>query len=247
MQCAILAGGLATRLQPVTATLPKALVPIAGRPFADHQLGWLASEGVTDVVYCIGHLGEQIRAFAGDGMRWGLRIRYVDEGRELRGTAGALRLAYDAAELEPAFAVLYGDSFLEVDIRRVRASFDDRRPPALMTVFRNQGRFDRSNAQLEAGWVVRFDKRAPNPAAEGMDHIDYGLSIIDPTPSSPTSRPTRWRTWRTYTRTLPRRGGWPATRSMSGSTRSGHPRVCRSSNRTWQRARLNERDRRPAL
>ncbi len=179
MQCAILAGGLATRLRPLTQTIPKALVPVAGRPFADHQLAWLARDGVTDVVFCIGHLGEQLRAFAGDGARWGLRIAYVDEGAELRGTAGALRLAHEQGALEPAFAVLYGDSYLAVDVAAVWRDFEARRPAALMTVFRNEDSFDRSNARLEADGTVRYDKDVPDPQAAGMHHIDYGLSIID--------------------------------------------------------------------
>jgi NDP-sugar pyrophosphorylase family protein len=179
MQCAILAGGLATRLRPITESRPKALVEVAGRPFADHQLAWLRRDGVTDVVYCIGHLGAQIREFAGDGSRWDLRIEYVDEGSTLLGTAGALRLALDQGVLEPAFAVLYGDSYLSVDVAKVCAEFRERRPPALMTVFRNEGRFDRSNARLGDGWVVEYDKEAADPAAQGFHHIDYGLSIID--------------------------------------------------------------------
>lgn len=179
MQCAILAGGLATRLRPITESVPKSLVPVAGRPFADHQLAWLARDGVTDVVFCIGHLGEQVRAFAGDGARWGLRIAYVDEGTRLRGTAGALRLAYEQGALEPAFAVLYGDSYLPVDVAAVWRDFETRRPAALMTVFRNEDRFDRSNARLEADGTVRYDKDVPDLLAAGMHHIDYGLSIID--------------------------------------------------------------------
>jgi MurNAc alpha-1-phosphate uridylyltransferase len=179
VQCAILAGGLATRLRPITTTLPKALVPVAGRPFADHQLAWLARDGVTDVVYCIAHLGEQIRAHVGDGASHGLRVRYVDEGAELRGTAGALRLAYEAGVLEERVAVLYGDSYLPVRIGEVWEDFARRTPVALMTVFRNEGRFDASNARLLDGRVVRYDKAVSDPAAHGMDHIDYGLSILD--------------------------------------------------------------------
>lgn len=179
LQCAILAGGLATRLRPVTDTIPKALVPVAGRPFVDHQLAWLARDGVTDVVLCIGHLGDRIREHVGDGAAHGLRVAYVDEGAELRGTAGALRLAYDQGALAPVFAVLYGDSYLPVDVAAVRGAFEGRGAPALMTVFRNEGRFDASNARLEDGWVVRYEKGLADPAAAGMHHIDYGLSILD--------------------------------------------------------------------
>lgn len=179
VQCVILAGGLATRLAGLSPGLPKALVPVAGRPFADHQLTWLASQGVTEVVYCIGHRGDQIRDFVGDGSRWGLRVAYVDEGQRLRGTAGALRLAFDEDALAPEFATLYGDSYLAVDVADVVADFSERRPQALMTVFENRGRFGASNAHFEDGWVVRYEKDVPDPPSAGMHYIDYGLSVID--------------------------------------------------------------------
>jgi NDP-sugar pyrophosphorylase family protein len=179
VQCLILAGGLATRLRPVTETVPKAILPVAGRPFAEYQLEWLARAGVDDVVYSIGFLGEQVRDVVGDGSRFGLRTRYVDEGHELRGTAGAIRLAYDERVLDGAFLVLYADSYLTYDPRRVWQDFEARRPDALMTVYRNEGRLEPSNAQLCHGMVVRYDKRAKDPAGEGMHHIDYGLSVLD--------------------------------------------------------------------
>jgi len=99
VQCLILAGGLATRLRPVTETVAKAVMPVAGRPFAEYQLEWLARAGVTDVVYAIGFHGDQIRAAVGDGSRFGIRVTYVDEGEILLGTGGAVRLAYDGLEL----------------------------------------------------------------------------------------------------------------------------------------------------
>jgi len=178
MQCVILAGGLATRLGALAASVPKTLLPVAGRPFADHQLAWLADRGATDVVYCIGHLGEQIRDHVGDGGRWGLRVTYVDEGARLRGTAGALRLAYEQGALAEDFAVLYGDSYLRVELRAAFASYRERQLDVLMTVFRNEGRFDRSNAALGDDGLVRYDKAVADPEAEGMHHIDYGLSVI---------------------------------------------------------------------
>ena len=179
MQCVILAGGLATRLGRVAASVPKTLVPVGGRPFAEHQLGWLAANGVTDLVYCIGHLGEQVRGFVGDGAPWGLRVRYVDEGDRRLGTAGALRLAHDEGALAEQFAVVYGDSYLPIDLPPVWEDFERRRPDALMTVFRNDGRFDRSNARLRADGLVEYDKEATGAARAAMRHIDYGLSVID--------------------------------------------------------------------
>src|SRR5262249_35828405 len=96
MQCVILACWLGTRLWPMTQTLPKSLIPINGRPFADYQLTWLSRQGITDVVYCIGYLGGQIRDAVGNGSRFGVTVRYADEGEDLKGTGGALRVALDA-------------------------------------------------------------------------------------------------------------------------------------------------------
>lgn len=175
MQCVILAGGLAQRLRPLTDRVPKALVPVAGRPFADYQLSWLASEGVTDVVFAIGHLGGAVRAFVGAGERWGIRVRYSDEGDTLRGTAGAVRLAYDRGLLEPAFSVLYGDSYLAAPVAAAWSEFDATNPAVLMTVYRNEGRWDASNVKLSGSLVVRYEKGA---AAVDMHHIDYGFSIV---------------------------------------------------------------------
>jgi NDP-sugar pyrophosphorylase family protein len=175
----ILAGGLAQRLRPLTDRVPKSLVLVAGRPFADHQLAWLAAQGMTDVVFAIGHLGGAIREFVGSGSSWKLRVRYSDEGNELRGTAGALRFAYDRGLLEPAFGVLYGDSYLAAPLDAAWAQFAATKPAVLMTVYRNEGRWDDSNAQLSGDVVVRYEKGVSDPAGAGMHHIDYGFSIIN--------------------------------------------------------------------
>jgi NDP-sugar pyrophosphorylase family protein len=174
MQCVILAGGLGTRMWPETKTIPKTLLPIAGTPFATWQLEWLAGSGIGSVVYCVGHLGRLIRDHAGDGAAWGLSVRYVDEGDHLLGTAGALRLAHDAGALEERFLVLYGDSWLQVDPAGVLRAAHEYREPALMTVFRNDGRWDGSNVVLEGRRVVRYAKGLTPPPAE-MRWIDYGL------------------------------------------------------------------------
>jgi NDP-sugar pyrophosphorylase family protein len=174
MQCVILAGGLGTRMWPQTKTIPKTLLPIAGTPFATWQLSWLARSGIDSVVYCVGHLGQLIRDHVGDGTLWGLSVRHVDEGDHLRGTAGALRLACDHGALEEDFLVLYGDSWLQVDPARVLRAARERREPALMTVFLNEGRWDGSNVVLEGTRVARYAKGFTNPPAE-MRWIDYGL------------------------------------------------------------------------
>jgi NDP-sugar pyrophosphorylase family protein len=174
MQCVILAGGLGTRMWPETKAIPKTLLPIAGTPFATWQLSWLARSGIDSVVYCVGHLGQLIRDHVGDGASWGLSVRYVDEGDHLLGTAGALRLAYDERALAEDFLVLYGDSWLQVDPARVLRAARERREPALMTVFRNDGRWDGSNVVLEDTRVARYAKGLDKPPP-AMRWIDYGL------------------------------------------------------------------------
>ncbi len=171
MQCVILAGGLGTRMLPHTQAVPKALLPVAGRPFAHWQLASLKKSGVTEVVYCIGHLGSLVRDFVGDGRRFGLEVRYVDEGESLRGTGGALRLACEQGVLAERFLVTYGDSYLPIDFSGPFASFVSCGRPALMTVLKNDGRWDKSNVIWKDGGIVLYDKE---PRAE-MLHIDYGL------------------------------------------------------------------------
>ena len=178
MQCVILAGGLGTRVAALAPAVPKALIPVAGEPFAAHQLALLSAAGVRRVVYCIGHRGSAIRTFVGTGEKWGLEVAYVEDGKTLLGTAGALRRALDTGTLDPAFFVLYGDSYLPIDYRAVWSAFAHAARPGLLTVFRNEGRWDTSNVLFANGQVVLYDKRRADPRAQSMVHIDYGLSVL---------------------------------------------------------------------
>jgi NDP-sugar pyrophosphorylase family protein len=175
MQCVILAGGLGTRMRPLTDTLPKTLLPVAGRPFARHQLDWLARHGVTEVVYCIGHQGDKIRRYWETEPSPIPSLRFVDEGEQLRGTAGALRLALAEGALDESFFVLYGDSFLPIDFAPVWSAFESDHAPALMTVLRNEGRWDSSNVVYSNGVVMLYEKRSTRP---DMKYVDYGLSAF---------------------------------------------------------------------
>lgn len=177
MQCLILAGGLGTRLRPITEKIPKAMVEVAGLPFAHYQLSWLRAQGIDRVVYSIGYLGQMLRDYVGDGRRWGIDVRYADEGETLKGTAGAVRVALDQGMLDPAFFVLYGDSFLPIEYAPVwQASHEGTR--VLMTVFHNQGRWDASNVRYRDGMVELYQKGHPNPASAGLTFVDYGLSVM---------------------------------------------------------------------
>jgi NDP-sugar pyrophosphorylase family protein len=170
---AILAGGLATRLRPVTATIPKALIEVAGEPFLAHQLRLLRRNGFERVVVCVGYLGEKIQAFAGDGRAFGLRVEYAFDGPQLLGTAGALRCALPM--LGDEFAVIYGDSYLPCDYRAALAAFHDSGKLGLMSVYRNEGLWDTSNVEFAGGSILAYDKANRTPA---MRHIDYGLGAF---------------------------------------------------------------------
>ncbi|MBO0728518.1 MAG: NTP transferase domain-containing protein, partial [Acidimicrobiaceae bacterium] len=161
LQCIILAGGLGTRMRPMTETMPKALVPVLGTPFADWQLEHLAGQGVRRVVYSVGYRGEMLREHVGDGSRFGLSVTWVDEGPQLRGTGGALRLALEIGVLDEAFFVLYGDSYLPVSMASVERHWRQSRAPAFMTVMRNDDQWESSNAVFSEGQVVLYDKSRP--------------------------------------------------------------------------------------
>ncbi len=170
---AILAGGLATRLRPVTERIPKSLVEVAGRPFAEHQVELLRAHGLTDLVFVVGHLGEMVEEALGDGSRWNVRIRYVFDGERPLGTGGALRHALP--ELGDPFFVIYGDSYLECDYRAVEEAYRASGMRGLMTVCRNDDQWDRSNVRFEGGRILVYDKVVRTPE---MRHIDYGLGVL---------------------------------------------------------------------
>ena len=177
---ALLAGGLATRLRPITETIPKALVELAGRPFIDHQLALLRRHGVRRVVMCLGYLGERVRDHCGDGERYGLELAYSFDGDKLMGTGGAIARAAPLLAGGPggAFWVMYGDSYMDIDYRAVLAAFLARDPAetlGLMTVLRNGDRWDKSNVVFRDGRLVKYDKRNRTP---DMDHIDYGVGLL---------------------------------------------------------------------
>lgn len=173
LPAAILAGGLGTRLYPLTERLPKALIEINGEPFLGHQLRLLRARGIERVVLCIGQHGERIREYAGDGARFGVAIDYSSDGPALLGTAGAVRNALPL--LGDAFFVVYGDSYLPCSYGGVAEAFHASGQPALMTVYRNEGRWDSSNVEFAGGRILAYDKKNRN---ERMRHIDYGLGVF---------------------------------------------------------------------
>ena len=169
----ILAGGLATRLKPITEKIPKLLVDVAGEPFFTHQIRLLKKNGLKRLVVCVGYLGEKIVERYGDGSAWGVAIEYSFDGPRLLGTGGALIKALP--RLSDAFYVLYGDSYLPIDYLAVGRAFLELGRLGMMTVYENSERFDSSNVWFEVGAIRAYDKKNKLPA---MRHIDYGLGVF---------------------------------------------------------------------
>ena len=169
----ILAGGLASRLRPITKKIPKSLIEVAGVPFVVRQLNYLKKQNIEKVIMCVGHMGEMIEEFLQNGEELGLRIEYSYDGSTLLGTGGAVKKASEF--VDDRFLILYGDSFLPINFNEVENAFDSQKYKALMTVVENKNQWDKSNAIFKDEKLVKYDKE--NPCSE-MNHIDYGLGIL---------------------------------------------------------------------
>lgn len=176
----LLAGGLSTRLGSITKTVPKSMVVVAGEPFIAHQMRWLATQGVKKVVICCGFLGQQIEDYVGDGATFGCSVRYSYDGNPLKGTGGAVKKALPL--LGNQFFLMYGDSYLPIAFEPVYEAFIRRGRMGLMTVFRNEDRWDTSNVELQRGDIRNYDKITITPQ---MKYIDYGLGILTPAAFEP--------------------------------------------------------------
>jgi NDP-sugar pyrophosphorylase family protein len=171
----ILAGGVATRLRPLTEKIPKALVNVGGEPFIVHQLRLLQSHGIRHVVVSVWYRSEMIRESVGNGENFGIKVEYAFDGDHPLGTGGAIRHALPL--LDGPFFVMYGDSYLPCDYRAVQSFFSASSQPGLMTVFRNQGQWDTSNVEMAGGRIISYDKKK---RTSRMEYIDYGLSVFHP-------------------------------------------------------------------
>lgn len=171
----ILAGGLATRLYPITEEIPKALVNVGGEPFIAHQLRLLYTRGIRRVIVSAWYRGDMIREFVGDGSKFDMHVSYVFDGKQPLGTGGAIRHALPL--LSEPFFVLYGDSYLPCNYGDIQLKFEESKFPALMTVYRNKGKWDLSNVEMVDEKIVRYDKKDRSPA---MQFIDYGLGVFRP-------------------------------------------------------------------
>lgn len=173
MQVAILAGGQATRLMPLTQETPKSMIQIHGRPFLEYQLESLERGGVKDVVLCVGYLGEQIEKYFCDGRKFGAHIEYSYDGDKLLGTAGALKNAERL--LEDEFFIMYGDSYLFLDFFVILSYFRKLDKLGLMVVYKNYDQYDTSNVVIDGNLVKKYSKKEKR---KDMVYIDYGASVL---------------------------------------------------------------------
>ena len=173
---AVLCGGLATRLWPLTEKIPKSMLEMAGEPFIAWQLRLLVAAEFSDIVLLCGYLGEQIEQFVGDGQQFGLNVRYCHDGEKPLGTGGAVRRALPL--LGSTFMTIYGDSYCPTDYRRIYSAYLSSGKAALMSVFRNENRWDKSNVEYRNGTIVRYDKKKTD---EAMTYIDYGVNVFTDT------------------------------------------------------------------
>jgi NDP-sugar pyrophosphorylase family protein len=169
---AVLAGGLATRMRPLTQTIPKSMLEVAGEPFVAHQLRLFKREGLEKVVLCVGYLSEQLEDFVGDGSAYGLKVVYSRDGEKLMGTGGALLRALP--QLGEEFLVTYGDSYLDIPFGPVVETFRESGLSGLMTVLHNRGKWDTSNVEFDGKHIIDYSKRP----SDRMEHIDFGLSAL---------------------------------------------------------------------
>jgi len=174
MQAVILAGGLGTRLRPMTETVPKVLTPVRGRPFVDYQLELLKKSGIDDFVFCVGHLGEKVQKHLGDGDTLGCRIRYSYDGPRLLGPAGALKHAESL--LRDRFFVTYGDAYLRAPYSHIMQALGTSGKLAIMSVYKNENRLGKSDVVVRGGAVILYDKKK---RVKGMDWINYGVTALD--------------------------------------------------------------------
>jgi NDP-sugar pyrophosphorylase family protein len=187
MQVVILAGGLGTRLGPLTRTIPKPMAPVAGVPYLEHQLRLLQEQSLRDVVLLTGYLGEQIESYFGNGRRLNLRLRYSRESYPL-GTGGALRQA--RALLDERFLLIYGDSLLPVEYAAFGRRLEDSAALGVIAVYQDAAGETTvpPNVALDrSGLVARYDKAAAGDPA--LEYIEAGVScfrqeVLDLLPSS---------------------------------------------------------------
>jgi len=173
MQMVIICGGLGTRLGHLTKYTPKSMIEIEGKPFLEYQIENLKKQSITDIVLCVGHLSKKIEEYFGNGQRFGVNLKYSFEKEKLLGQIGAVKNAEPL--LEDSFFIMYGDSYLTLDLHKVYNFFMQHDKPALMVVYQNHDKYDKSNIIIQDNMVTGYGEKQKT---RDMIYIDYGTSIL---------------------------------------------------------------------
>jgi NDP-sugar pyrophosphorylase family protein len=172
VQAVILAGGLGTRLRPLTLKVPKPMVDINGKPFLEIKLRDMLKRGIRDYVFCVGYLGKVIEEYFGDGSKFGARIRYSYDGEKLLGPIGALKNAQNL--LDEDFIVTYGDNYVDVDYYGMVKDLRESKALGVMAVLHNKNRWGKSDVDVRDGYVVAYSKHSE----KGLEWINYGVFAL---------------------------------------------------------------------
>ncbi|MCL1994475.1 MAG: HAD-IIIA family hydrolase [Spirochaetes bacterium] len=176
MKTVIMAGGKGTRIASVASDIPKAMIPVCGKPILEHQIGVLKKNGFTDIIIVTGHLGRHIKNYFGDGRSFGCNISYFSEIQPL-GTAGSL---YKLEELAEDFILLNGDIIFDADLQRMAAFHKNKKAAATLAVHPNNHPFDSALIFCDAGGVVRKWLNKEDERSYYKNLVNSGLHIISP-------------------------------------------------------------------
>ena len=177
-QAVIMAGGKGTRLLALTKDeIPKPMAPILGKPLVEWQIEKLKANGIKEVILVIGHLGEKIREYFGDGQKWGVSIRYIEENTPL-GTAGSFYYLKDIVEQD--FFLIFGDVFFDIDMERMREFHVKNRAKATLFVHPNSHPYDSDLIKLEeSGRVIAFDSKHNTRDYWYDNCVNAGFYLLD--------------------------------------------------------------------
>ena len=170
-----MAGGLATRIRPLTNKIPKSMISIEGKPFLQYQIELLSCYGIKDIILCVGYMGEKIENCFENGNKYNTRIIYSYEKEKLLGTGGALKMT--EPYLDEKFYLIWGDSYVRLNYKKMfdfhlknSKNFD-----VTMAIFYNIRNFDKSNIVYKNGSIKKYDKNS----TDNMKYIDSGVMVLN--------------------------------------------------------------------
>ncbi|HLD79099.1 MAG TPA: HAD-IIB family hydrolase [Candidatus Nanoarchaeia archaeon] len=172
----IVAGGLGTRLRPLTDHAPKPLLPVRGKPIIEHVIKNLKKHGINNIVISIGYKAKQVQDYFGGGHSLGVSISYVIENEPL-GTGGAVRLA--SRDLDKPFFLVWGDNLMDVNFSRMEEQFLESNASIIMALTPREDVENFGVAKLEQNKIIAFVEKPKREEAPSK-LINAGAFILDP-------------------------------------------------------------------